>query len=405
MAVPVIDSMATLVGEDPRTLDDDELKDHLRVLVRAQSQLDAAMLAAVVEFEQRNLSVSDGQLDTRAWLAHHTGTARKIAGATVWLAKRVRYMPAFAAAMAATTITEQHARVMAKAINPRTLDAFVRDEAMLVGHASELEVDDFVHVVARWVFLADPDGPDQRAEKPSELHVSPLLDGRHRLDGDLDLEDSAEYLAELDARYEEIWHADHSDSATVEERNRTPSQRYAAAAVEMARRSSAATDEGRGPRKPQLIAVVDVPALNGDPTGIAELEDGTPIPQPLLSQWLCDCTVARVVLAGRSLVLDAGHLVYTPSPAQRRALIARDRGCIVPGCRRKPRWCQAHHVTHWPEGPTNLENLVLLCHRHHKHVHRRLITITQGAAPGTFVVTRPDGSPLYERPPPGRLVA
>jgi hypothetical protein len=243
MAVPVIDSMATLVGEDPRTLDDDELKDHLRALVRARSQLDVAMLAAIVEFEQRNLSVSDGQLDTRAWLAHHTGTARKIAGATVWLAKRVRYMPAFAAAMVEGTITEQHSRV------------------------------------------------------------------------------------------------------------------YAAAAVEMARRSSAATDEGRGPRKPQLVVVVDVPALNGDPTGIAELEDGTPIPQPLLSQWLCDCSLARVVLAGRSLVLDAGHLVYTPSPAQRRALIARDRGCIVPGCRRKARWCQAHHVTHWPEGPTNLENL------------------------------------------------
>jgi hypothetical protein len=268
-----------------------------------------------------------------------------------------------------------------------------------------LEVDDFVHAVARWVFLADSDGPDQKPEKPSELHVSPLLDGWHRVDGDLDLADSAEFLAELEARYDELWQEDHADTATEQERNRTPSQRYAAAAVDMARRSSAASDDGHPARRPQFIAIVDVPGLHGDRAGLAELEDGTPVYQSLLSEWLCDCTIARVVLAGRSIVLDSGFLIYTPSPGQRRALIARDRGCIVPGCRRKARWCQAHHVIPWPNGPTNLKNLVLLCHRHHKHVHRRIIAITQGAVPGTFIVSRPDGTPLYERPPPNRLIA
>ncbi len=208
---------------------------------------------------------------------------------------------------------------MATALNPRTLDTFVRDEATLLGHARALEVDDFAHAVARWVFLADPDGPDPGAEKPSEFHVSSMLEGRHRIDGELDLEDSAEFLAELEARYDELWHEDHSESASDAERNRTVSQRYAAAAVEMARRSANADtdtdDGGRGPRKPQFIAIVDVPALEGDPAGTAELDDGTPIPPALLAQWLCDCTVARVVLAGRSIVLDSGYLIYLPSPA------------------------------------------------------------------------------------------
>ena len=405
MTVPVLDSIATLLDDDPRPLDNDELKARVRDLVAAQARVQAAVLAAVVEFDHRNLAVTDGQTDTRAWIAHHTGTARKTAGATIWLAKRIRYMPAFHTAMADGAITAQHARVMATAINPRTLDAYVRDETMLVGHAIHLEVDDFVHAVARWVFLADPDGPDPGTEKPSRLHVSPMLDGRHRVDGELDLHDSVEFLAELEARYDELWHEDHSDTATETERNRTRSQRYAAAAVEMARRSSAATDEGPAARKPQIIAIVDVPALEGDPEGLAELDDGTPVTQQLLSQWLCDCTLARVVLAGRSIVLDSGFLIYTPSPGQRRALTARDRGCIVPGCRRKARWCQAHHVNPFPNGPTNLNNLVLLCHRHHKHVHRKLITITQGPVPGTFTITRPDGTQLYERPPPNQLIA
>src|SRR3712207_8689431 len=34
--------------------------------------------------------------------------------------------------------------------------------------------------------------------------------------------------------------------------------------------------------------------------------------------------------------------------------------------KRKPRWCEAHHVVPWPKGPTDLANLVLLCARDRK---------------------------------------
>src|SRR5258706_10529021 len=104
-------------------------------------------------------------------------------------------MPSFAGALGAGVITYGHVRVMASALNERTLEAFVRDEAMLVEQAAKLEADDFGVVVTRWKFLNDPNGPDQGSEKPSELHVSAMLDGRHRTDGEFDLEDSAEYCA------------------------------------------------------------------------------------------------------------------------------------------------------------------------------------------------------------------
>jgi hypothetical protein len=55
-----------------------------------------------------------------------------------------------------------------------------------------------------------------------------------------------------------------------------------------------------------------------------------------------------------------------------RALITRDRHCIVKGCRRRPAQCAAHHVKHWSDGgPTDLHNLVLLCHQHHHDHHDR----------------------------------
>jgi hypothetical protein len=56
--------------------------------------------------------------------------------------------------------------------------------------------------------------------------------------------------------------------------------------------------------------------------------------------------------------------------AQRAALLVRDGGCVFPGCDRPLAWCEAHHLVHWLHGgPTDLENLALLCRAHHRAVH------------------------------------
>jgi hypothetical protein len=59
------------------------------------------------------------------------------------------------------------------------------------------------------------------------------------------------------------------------------------------------------------------------------------------------------------------------SDAQWRALIARDRCCAYPGCHTKAQWCQAHHVKEYDRdtGPTDIDNMALLCSRHHHLVH------------------------------------
>jgi hypothetical protein len=267
------------------------------------------------------------------------------------------------------------------------LEPFVRDEEMLVGHAQQLEVDDFAHVVARWMLFADPDGADPGKAKPSEWHVSEMLAGRRRVDGELDLEDSVEYTAELDRLYEQVWQEDHAPAASEQERNRTRSQRYAAAQIEMARRSANANDEGHNSRKPLFVVKIDLDALVGDGECIGELDDGTLVPSEIVRRWLCDSAVSRVI-------------TYIATDGQRRALKVRDGKCIVPGCDRPAKWCQAHHVVPWPKGPTNLHNLVLLCSRHHKQVHRGIIKIVSGERLGTFIVTKADGTPVHQRPPP-----
>ncbi len=73
--------------------------------------------------------------------------------------------------------------------------------------------------------------------------------------------------------------------------------------------------------------------------------------------------------APRVAPLYVGRSSRTVSGQQFKALVARDRHCVVKGCTRPPRDCEGHHVLHWLLGGlTDLDNLVLLCHRHH-HLH------------------------------------
>ena len=84
----------------------------------------------------------------------------------------------------------------------------------------------------------------------------------------------------------------------------------------------------------------------------------------------CDACISRVITGGRSEVLDVGRSTRTIPIAMWRALVARDRGCSHPLCDRPAAWCDGHHVVHWADGgETKLENLRLLCRRHHRMVH------------------------------------
>ena len=71
-----------------------------------------------------------------------------------------------------------------------------------------------------------------------------------------------------------------------------------------------------------------------------------------------------------SMAIDIGRAARVVPAATRRALNVRDRGCSWPGCDRDASMTQAHHLIHWTDGGlTDLNNLTLLCRRHHWMVH------------------------------------
>ena len=81
--------------------------------------------------------------------------------------------------------------------------------------------------------------------------------------------------------------------------------------------------------------------------------------------------VIPIVIDERGGVVGYGRTRRIATTAQRRALAARDGGCVFPGCDHPPDWCEAHHITPWEfGGTTDLHNLALLCDHHHDH-HQR----------------------------------
>lgn len=102
--------------------------------------------------------------------------------------------------------------------------------------------------------------------------------------------------------------------------------------------------------------------------------DTGPLSRGALRRLACDAVVDLVVLGpeGRQEPLYVGRAARLVSRELFRALVVRDRGCVVQGCHRRPAQCAAHHVEHWAEGGrTDLDNVVLLCHQHHHDHHDR----------------------------------
>ena len=136
--------------------------------------------------------------------------------------------------------------------------------------------------------------------------------------------------------------------------------------------------------------------------GHAALEDGDGLRVSAETSRRVACDAAVVVLqhAPDGAILDVGRKTRTIPPALRRALQTRDRQCRFPGCH--ARRCDAHHVQHWADGgATRLDNLVLLCRRHHRAVHEEGFTVRLDPT-GNAEFCWPDGRPFPAVPPPPR---
>ena len=150
----------------------------------------------------------------------------------------------------------------------------------------------------------------------------------------------------------------------------------------------------------QIVIVASADVVAGiDPQGRCEIPGIGPIPQSELERLACDAELFGLLFSGEGEPLWHGRGERTATDAQRRALIARDGGCVL--CAEEPSRCESHHVVPWArptEGPTDIDNLALLCGTCHRRLHNNKLILTRspdgtwGTAPDPRYTGRANGN-------------
>jgi hypothetical protein len=122
-------------------------------------------------------------------------------------------------------------------------------------------------------------------------------------------------------------------------------------------------------RRPLTVNVtIDLPTLLGLAENPGQLAGYGPIPAAVARHLASDASWQRFVTDPQTgTLLDFGRERYEPPQALKDFLIARDRTCRFPGCRRSALLSDLDHAQSWESGgATSLENIGALCRRHHR---------------------------------------
>jgi hypothetical protein len=132
-------------------------------------------------------------------------------------------------------------------------------------------------------------------------------------------------------------------------------------------RAAAESDDATQPATTDRGAYRD---LFGDGTSVGWLPWMGPLSRNTSRQLACDCVLTAIVMDENGNPLNLARTARTITAKQRTALTARDHGCAFPGCGKPAAWTEGHHIWHWGDGgPTDMNNLVLLCGFHHRLIH------------------------------------
>jgi len=338
-------------------------------LLEEADRLHAEIVKTMDEWDAQADWAVDGAVSPRSWLAHRAPVTRHQASRLIAQARLCRGHEATGAAVDDGSMSCAHLDVLAPMIRGREPE-YGRCEPELLDAASSLRADDFAVVAHHWREAADDELAQLDAAAMADrvaLHVSKTIGGMGVVTGDLDPDGTATLLEALDL-------AAPPDKESGPEPPRSLAQRRAHGLIDIC--AAFISSKGKGGRAGAALSVTmdhDTAAGHAplDPREIrCELSHVGPIALVTAQRLACDCLIGRVVMNGDSETLDLGRLQRTPDHALRRALEIRDRHCAWPGCDRPVQWCDAHHIVWWERGgPTNLENCVLLCRRHHVLCH------------------------------------
>jgi hypothetical protein len=363
------------------------------------------LLVMLLEFDA-GVGWGNGFLSCAHWLNWRTGIDLGAAREKVRVARALPGLPLISDAMRRGRISYAKVRAITRVATPETEQKLLH--VALAGTASHVE-----RIVRAWRRVDRVIAAQEAEARHRSRHLTTWIDddGMLVLRGRLTPEVGAVVQRALEAAADQLFReAKAAPNAGGMTDDVTWGQRRADALGRLAEVALAADlDAGTAGDRYQVVLHVDAMAVAADAgaaevpfDGALEVDDSAIHVSAETSRRLaCDAAVVTMTHDADGTVLDVGRKTRTIPTAIRRALAARDRRCQFPGC--PARRCDAHHIEHWVDGgPTRLDNLVLLCRRHHRAVHEGGFTLRRGSD-GAVAFFDQHGWEVQIAPPPPRI--
>ncbi len=371
--IPTISSVAKLSTT--------ELMDEAAETSRTLAALAGRIVLLAAELDRREGWRSDGATSLEAWLTERCAVAPATARAWAHVGARLFDLPHLAEGLTSGALSFDQVRTVVDAATPES-------DAAFRAQATECSVRQLAELAKNETAAT---ALPVSATRERETWAVRFNDACRTMTAQLPSESYAEVRAGLEARARQF----PSDGETPFD------QRLADALVSVVRGRPTKGDDEPAPSPYVVVAHVPLATLADEDTALAgELEHRGLVDAEVVRRLACDATLVV------ALDDDVGHTMYEgrarrdPTPTQRRELWRRDRHCRFPGCANAT-FVNPHHIRWWKRdrGPTDLDNLALLCEYHHHVVHSKQWRLS-GDANVELSFVGPNGRVMTSRPSP-----
>ena len=414
--MPGIATLTSLVAIDPHKLSPVDRIDYLSALERQTSWLQALMQRAIVAVAGSQASESNGSdafFGVDEAEREDVSTALRLAPTTAQLRidvarTLVNYLPNTCSALATGEISSAHATVIAKETASAIRDglpesAIFEIEQRALAHAEFHTPGQVANQVRTSIARIDPETFEtivSRAQDTRRVSCYTESDGISTIVAILPAADAQIVMNSIESfirraqASDAIGAASPSDSrssfAASPSDSRSADMKRADALTSIASAYLASSAETVIPhRRPISVNVtIDLPTLLGLAENPGQLAGYGAIPASVARELAADGKWKRFITDPQTgNLLDYGRQSYEPPQALIDFLIARDRTCRFPGCRRSAALSDLDHAQSWESGgKTSPENLGALCRRHHRlktHNGWKVVSHTDGSCTWT----------------------
>jgi hypothetical protein len=354
-----------------------ELRTFMANLRVRQAKLDAQMLEANARMiSLMHDPVTPTFVIPERELVAHGGLTSREAREVVSRGLVTEAAPEMASVLAAGDTTAAHVDALGRGLKiaGAEREAFMAHLPELVEASTTMTASEFSHLVtetAKSVVTDDGLSTFERQKRETFFKMRNEADGCLSVSGKFDPISASILKSKIGRLVENMFHSgDKEVPVEVMPWIEPNDHRQAQALIALVNGASDTISDV--PARAEIVVHVDLETLQHGlhAGGTCRTAIGADLPVETVRRLACEAEILPVVLDGRSVPIDVGRSKRLATIHQRRALEAIHPTCAIPDCEVIFDHCNVHHIEYWENGgPTDLNNMVPLCSRHHHAAH------------------------------------